>query len=182
MLIFHTDLRLSGNDLYSMGDNMEPSTILWILAFILTVAGLAGLVLPALPGAPLLFAGLFCAAWAENFQHVGLWTLLALAVMAALTYVVEFAASLLGAKKFGASRMALAGATIGGIVGIFFGIPGIILGPFIGAVGGELLELRSIGQAGLVGLGTVIGLAIGVAGKLAIGIAMTGLFLVVRIL
>lgn len=160
---------------------MDQAIVLWIGAAVLSLAGLAGMVLPALPGAPLLFAGLFCAAWAENFIFVGRWTLLTLALLAVLSYLVEFLASLVGAKRFGASRKALIGAATGGLVGLLFGVPGIILGPFIGAVAGELLELRSIGQAGLVGIGTVIGLAVGVAGKLAIGMTMLGLFLVVRL-
>lgn len=160
---------------------MDQSVLLWIVAAVLSLTGLAGMVLPALPGAPLLFAGLFCAAWAENFIHVGRWTLLLLVLLAALSYLVEFAASLVGAKRFGASRKALIGAAAGGLIGLMFGIPGIILGPFLGAVAGELLELRSIGQAGMVGIGTVVGLAVGIAGKLAIGMTMIGLFLVVRL-
>lgn len=159
---------------------MDQAVVLWGGATVLSLVGLAGMVLPVLPGAPLLFAGLFCAAWAENFAHVGRWTLFALALLATLSYLVEFTASLVGAKRFGASRKALAGAALGGLIGLMFGIPGIILGPFLGAVAGELLALRSIGQAGLVGIGTVVGLALGVAGKLAIGMTMIGLFLVVR--
>jgi hypothetical protein len=161
---------------------VDGTLLLWIGAAALTLAGLAGLVLPVLPGAPLLFMGLFCAAWAEGFAHVGLWTLLALGFLAALTYLVEFVASLVGAKRFGASSLALWGATVGGLLGIFFGIPGIILGPFFGAVAGELLQLRSLGHAGRVGFGTLLGLAFGVAGKLAIGLTMVGLFLAVRFL
>lgn len=160
---------------------MDQAMVLWIGAAVLSLAGLAGMVIPALPGALLLFAGLFCAAWAEDFIHVGRWTLLVLALLAALSYLVEFAASLVGAKRFGASRKALIGTAVGGLVGLLFGVPGIILGPFLGAVAGELMELRSVGQAGLVGIGTVVGLAVGIAGKMAIGMTMIGLFLVVRL-
>ena len=92
----------------------EQSLILWILGAILTVTGFAGLLLPIVPGAPLLFLGLLFGAWAENFRYIGIWTLLALAGMAALTYLVEFAASVLGVKKFGGSRRAMAGAALGG--------------------------------------------------------------------
>ena len=159
---------------------MDQSLLLWILSAILTVTGLAGLLLPVLPGAPLLFLGLFFGAWAEGFTYIGFWTLLALAVMAALTYVVEFAASILGVKKFGGSRRAMAGAALGGIVGLFLGLPGILLGPFVGAIIGELSLQRSLDQASRAGFGTVVGLAIGVAGKLAIGIAMIGLFVLQR--
>lgn len=159
---------------------MDQSLLLWILSAILTVTGLAGLLLPVLPGAPLLFLGLFFGALAEGFTYIGFWTLLALAVMAALTYVVEFAASILGVKKFGGSRRAMAGAALGGIVGLFLGLPGILLGPFVGAIIGELSLQRSLDQASRAGFGTVVGLAIGVAGKLAIGIAMIGLFVLQR--
>ncbi|UFS70460.1 DUF456 domain-containing protein [Geomonas sp. RF6] len=159
----------------------DQSIILWSIGIVLTVLGLAGLLLPVLPGAPLLFAGLFCAAWAEDFRYVGVWTLSALAVMAALTYLVEFFSSIFGAKKFGGSRKAMTGAAIGGAIGIFLGIPGIILGPFLGAVLGELSQQRTLHHATRAGIGTVVGMALGVAGKLAIGIAMVGLFVVVRL-
>ena len=159
---------------------VDQSLILWIVGAILTLAGLAGLLLPMLPGAPLLFLGLLFGAWAEDFRYVGLWTLLILAGMSALTYVVEFIASALGVNRFGGSRRAMAGAVFGGIVGLFLGVPGILLGPFIGAVVGELSLQRSLDQASRAGFGTVVGLAIGMAGKLAIGIAMVGLFLLIR--
>ena len=158
----------------------EYSLILWILAAILTVTGLAGMLLPMIPGAPLLFLGLVFGAWAEGFRYVGGWTIFALAVMAGLTYVVEFGASVLGAGSFGGSRRAMAGAAVGGIIGLFLGLPGILLGPFIGAVIGELSLQRSLDQASRAGFGTVVGFAVGVAGKLAIGIAMIGVFILVR--
>ena len=159
---------------------LDQSVILWIIGAILTVTGLSGLLLPVVPGAPLLFLGLLFGAWAEGFNYIGIGTLLILAAMAAMTYVVEFAASLLGVKKYGGSNRAMIGAALGGFAGLFMGIPGILLGPFIGAVLGELSLQRSLDQASRAGFGTVVGMAIGVAGKLAIGIAMIGLFLVVR--
>ena len=159
----------------------DQSIILWIIGAILTFTGLAGLLLPLIPGAPLLFLGLLLGAWAENFRYIGLWTLLLLAGMAALTYVVEFVASILGVKKYGGSRRAMVGAALGGLVGIFLGFPGILLGPFVGAVIAELSLQRSLDEASRAGFGTVVGLAIGVAGKLAIGIAMIGIFLLIRL-
>ena len=84
----------------------DHSLILWIIGAVLTVTGLAGLLLPVIPGAPLLFLGLLCGAWAEEFQYVGVWTLLLLAGMTVLTYVVEFGASALGVRKYGGSRRA----------------------------------------------------------------------------
>lgn len=158
----------------------DQSLILWIVGAVLTVLGLSGLLLPIIPGAPILFLGLLLGAWAENFQYVGLWTLLILAAMALLTYGVEFAASVFGVKKFGGSKRAMAGAALGGVVGLFLGIPGILFGPFVGAVIGELSLQRSLDEASRAGFGTVVGLAFGLAGKFAIGVAMIGLFIVKR--
>ena len=158
----------------------DQALILWIIGAILTVTGLSGLLLPVVPGAPLLFLGLLFGAWAEGFTYIGIGTLLILAAMAAMTYVVEFAASILGVKKYGGSNRAMIGAALGGFAGLFMGIPGILLGPFIGAVLGELSLQSSLDQASRAGFGTVVGMALGVAGKLAIGIAMIGLFLLKR--
>ncbi len=160
---------------------MTASIILWVLAFLLTGAGLAGLVLPALPGAPILFAGLLSAAWAEDFAYVGWRTLTVLGGLALLTYVLDFAATAFGAQRFGASGRAIVGATVGGIVGLFFGLPGVLVGPFVGAVAGELSAQRSLREAGLAGLGATLGLAIGAAAKLAVAISMVGIFVVVRL-
>ena len=159
----------------------DQSLILWIIGGVLTATGFAGLLLPVVPGAPLLFLGLLFGAWAEDFQYIGLWTLLLLAGLAATTYVVEIAASALGAKKFGGSNRAMFGAVLGGFIGLLFGLPGVILGPFVGAIIGELSLQRSLDQASRAGFGTVVGLAIWVAGKLAIGMTMIGLFILVRI-
>lgn len=158
----------------------DQALILWILSAVLTVTGLAGMLMPLIPGAPLLFLGLLFGAWADNFQYVGLWTLLLLALLTVLTYLIEFFSAALGAKKYGGSRRAMWGAVLGGFIGIGFSIPGIILGPFVGAVLGELSLQRTLDQASRAGFGTVIGMAMGIAGKLAIGLAMIGLFLTMR--
>ena len=109
---------------------MIETVLLWLLVVVLVAAGFVGLLLPALPGAPLLFAGLLLAAWLEDFAYVGPWTLAVLGFMAALTYAVDFGAGALGAKGFGATKWAMFGAFVGAIVGIFFGLPGIVLGPY----------------------------------------------------
>lgn len=161
---------------------MITDVLLWILAFLLVVVGLVGLALPAIPGAPVLFGGLFVAAWAEDFVYAGPWTLALLAVMAALTYAVDFAAGAVGARRFGASRRAVIGAVLGAIVGLFFGLPGVLLGPFLGAMLGELSHQRGLGAASRAGIGATLGLVVGVAAKLALGVSMLGLFVVVRFL
>ena len=153
---------------------------LWTLAALLVAAGLAGLVLPAIPGAPLLFGGLFLAAWAEDFAYIGMGTLIALGILAALTVAVDFAAGAFGARRYGASGRAIAGAAIGAVIGIFFGLVGVLIGPFVGAVVGELSVRRDVAAAGRAGVGATIGLAIGTAAKLALGFAMIGTALVMR--
>lgn len=160
---------------------MDASLLLWIPAVLFVAAGIAGLVLPALPGAPLLFAGLVFAAWAEDFAYVGVGWLALLGTLAALTYPIDLAAGALGARRFGASGRAVLGAALGALVGLFFGLPGILLGPFVGAVLAELLwERRNLRQAGRSGLGATIGLALGVAAKLALAFSMLGIFALVR--
>ncbi len=154
--------------------------LLWTLAVLLVLAGLAGLVLPALPGPPLLFLGLLLAAWAEDFVHVGAGTLTALGVMAVLAFLADLAASAFGARRYGASGRSMVGAALGAVVGIFFGLPGLVLGPFIGAVLGELSAQRDLASASRAGWGATLGMAIGIAAKLALGIAMVGLFLWMR--
>jgi uncharacterized protein YqgC (DUF456 family) len=159
---------------------MVVEILFWLVSLILIVVGLVGLVLPALPGAPVLFLGLLAAAWAENFSYVGVYTLIILGIMAFLTYAVDFAAGAFGAKRFGASRRSVFGATIGALVGIFFGIPGLLLGPFVGAVIGELSYRPDIFAAGRAGLGATLGLALGVGAKLSLGVSMVGIFVFVR--
>jgi uncharacterized protein YqgC (DUF456 family) len=161
---------------------MEAAPFLWLLAILLAAAGLAGLILPVIPGAPLLFAGLLLAAWAEDFHYVGFWTLVTLGILAALTYGVDLWATIFGAKKFGASKRAVIGAIIGFIAGVFLGIPGVFFGPFIGAVIGELSARRNLHAATRAGVGATIGLVLGAALKLALALAMIGIFIVARFL
>ncbi|HXG50547.1 MAG TPA: DUF456 domain-containing protein [candidate division Zixibacteria bacterium] len=158
---------------------MDPSGLL-LLAAILVLAGLAGLFLPAIPGAPLIFVGLLLAAWAEGFAYVGWWTLAAVGLLALLASGVDFWAAMYGARRFGASRGAIVGALLGAIAGIFAGFPGVFFGPFIGAVVGELLARRKLSDAARAGLGATVGLVIGAALKVALAISMIGIFLIAR--
>jgi len=156
------------------------SVLIWILAVLLVIGGLLGLVLPALPGPLLLFAGLLMAAWAEAFVHVGSKTLIALGIMAALALLADSIAGALGASRYGASGRSVAGAALGALAGLFFGLPGLLLGPFVGALVGELSARRDLLAASRAGWGATIGLIVGTAAKLALGIAMIALFLLVR--
>ena len=149
---------------------------LWIVVFLLVGVGLAGTVLPILPGVPMIFIGLWLAAWIDGYERVGGFTMGLLGVLTLLSVVVDFAASALGAKRVGASPRAIWGAAIGSIVGIFFGLPGLLLGPFIGAVAGELSVRGDSGKAAKVGVATWLGLLFGALAKIALSFAMIGVF------
>ena len=108
----------------------EPSLapILWLIAATLVLAGLVGVVLPVMPGAVLVYLGLLLGAWIDGFERVGPFTILLLTAATALVYVIDFAAGSFGAKHLGASKRAVWGAALGTLVGLFFGIPGILVG------------------------------------------------------
>ena len=160
---------------------MDP-TFYYLLAIVLVIVGLAGTVLPVIPGTALVFAGLFVAAWADGFARVGMVALVIIGVLGALAFAADFVASMLGAKRVGASPLALFGAALGGAVGLFLGLPGMILGPFVGAVGGELIARGRLRQAGKVGLGTWLGLVAAAVLKVIIAFMMIATFLAFYIL
>ena len=152
-----------------------------MIAAVLVVIGLVGTVLPALPGLPLVFAGMLLAAWAGDFQQISVFTVVVLGVLTLLSLAIDFWATALGAKRVGASRKALVGAVLGTFAGIFFGPVGLFAGPFVGALAGELLHGRTLngrglGQATKVGFGTWLGIVFGVVLKLTLAFAMIGLF------
>ena len=148
----------------------------YVLAAVLIVGGLAGSVLPTLPGIPMVFGGIWLAAAVDDYRHLGLWWLLIIGAIAIAGVVIDFIASTLGAKRVGASKRALWGASVGTIVGMFFGIPGLLFGPFIGALVGELSSGTSVLRSAHVGIGTWIGLLLGTLVKLVLSFVMVGLF------
>ena len=151
--------------------------LLWVLGTLLVVVGVAGIIFPALPGTVLIFAGLLLAAWADGFMRVGAGTIVLLGIMTVGAYFVDVAAMALGMKRLGATRRAMAGSAIGTIAGLFFGLPGLIIGPFAGAVVGELTAHRDFGRAGRAGLAAWLGFLIGTIVKVGLAFAMVGIFL-----
>jgi len=149
---------------------------LYLLAAALIIGGLLGAVIPSLPGLPMIFGGIWLAAAVDDYLHVGLWWLLLLGGLGATGVIIEFIASTLGAKRAGASPRALWGASLGTLAGMFFGIPGLLLGPFIGALLGELASGTSVLRSAHIGVGTWIGLLFGTLMKLVISLMMVGLF------
>lgn len=151
-------------------------TVLTLAAIVAVLLGLAGIVLPLLPGVPLIFAGLWLLAWIDGFTRVAETTVVILAGMAAIAWLVDYLAAALGAKGAGASGLAVAGAAIGAVIGFFGGLAGIILGPIVGAVSGEWLARRNRLQAARAGLAAGIGFLIAIAAKLGIAFTMVGVF------
>ncbi len=156
--------------------------LLWLLAGVLIVLGFAGLILPVLPGIPLMYAGLVLLAWAEDFVHVGWLTLTVLGVLTLLSHGIDFLATAMGAKRFGASPRAVMGAALGAVAGLFFGLLGILLGPFVGAVLGEFSRKATLREATQAGVGATLGLLFGALLKLALAFTMLGVFVLVRLL
>lgn len=156
-----------------------------IVAILLVVAGIAGTVLPLLPGVPLVFAGLLLAAWHDSFTEVSITTMVIIGVIALLAWVVDFVASIVTAKKVGASKQALWGAGIGAVVGISGGIAGVIIGPAIGAIIGELIANKKMnkepnkdltGKVTTVGIAAGLGFVLALAIKIVLALTMLGIF------
>jgi uncharacterized protein len=155
---------------------MDTQTLLWIVAGALMVVGVLGTVLPALPGVALVLGGIVLAAWIDDFTRISGWTVGLVSVLAVLAWVADYAATLLGAQKAGASKLAIAGAAIGTVLGVFSGLWGLLVFPFAGAALGQYVHMQDAGAAGKVGLGTWLGLMLGMVVKLVLVFIMLGIF------
>lgn len=155
---------------------MASQTLLYGLAALLVIVGLLGVVLPALPGLPLVFAGMLVAAWAGGFEEIGVVTLVVLGLLTLVSFLVDFWATAHGARRVGASRKALIGAVLGTFAGLFFAPIGLFIGPFVGALIGELMHGRELRAAARVGFGTWLGIVLAIVLKLGLAFAMLGIF------
>jgi uncharacterized protein len=159
-----------------------PDTLLWILSAALIMVGVAGTVLPALPGTVLVLAGIVLGAWIDGFSRVGWGVLSVIGVLALLAWVLDYVAGLLGARKAGASRLAILGAALGTVVGLFMGLVGVFFMPLVGAAVGEWLARRDQGRAVKVGVATWLGIMAGLVSKVVIAFMMIGVFIAALIL
>ncbi len=150
-------------------------SLLYVIAALLIVAGLLGAVVPALPGIPLVFGGIWLIAAVDGYRHLGLWWLLSIALVGTIGLILDLLAGALGAKRVGASQRAVWGALLGTVIGVFFGLPGLLLGPFFGAVLGELAAGNSVLRSTHVGVGTWVGLIVGTLVKLVSCVTMVAL-------
>lgn len=156
---------------------MGASLVMQVLAMVLVVVGLVGVVLPAVPGPILIFAGLLLAAWSDGFVRVGVPTMVLLGILTIGTYIVDIAMMALGMKRFGTTRRAMAGAALGTLAGLVFGLPGLIIGPFAGAMLGELTTDVNWRVAGRAGFAAWIGFLVGTMAKVGLAFTMVGIFL-----
>jgi uncharacterized protein len=157
---------------------MDWSIVWYVIAGLLIVAGFIGAVLPSLPGLPVMFGGMLLAAWVGHFQKIPVWVIVMLGALAGFSVLFDFIAGSCGARRHGASKAAVWGALLGTIAGLFFGVPGVLLGPFVGAVIGQLLSGSPLEHATRVGFGAWIGLLIATAVKLAVAFTMLAVFAV----
>src|SRR5882757_729217 len=145
-------------------------TLAWTLTILLMVVGVIGSVVPYIPGAALILAGAVVHQLMLGDGGTSGWCIIGvLFVMAVLSYVVDIVAGAMGARRYGASKWGAWGGFIGAIVGLFFGLPGLLLGPVIGVLAGELILARKqIGEAASASWGTILGSLFGVLGKFLI--------------
>ena len=150
----------------------------WVLSVLLVLVGVAGTLLPVLPGAVCILAG----AVVHKLMVPGVltwWTVGIIALLAVADWAASFFSSALGAKFAGATRAGVIGAGLGFVVGIFFALPGMILGPIVGAMVGEMVfAKRSAEEAGKAALGTGVGMLAGTAARFVLAAIMVAALVV----
>jgi uncharacterized protein YqgC (DUF456 family) len=151
-------------------------SLLWALAAGMIVLGLLGTVLPVLPGTVLVWGGILLGAWIDDFARVSVTTVVVISVLAVLAWGLDYAAGLLGAKKAGASKLALIGAALGTVVGLFMGLVGVLFMPLVGAAVGEYIARKDEARAVKVGLATWVGIMVGLLAKVVLAFIMVGVF------
>lgn len=150
--------------------------MLWVVCAVLIVLGLAGTVLPLLPGTLLVWGGIVLGAWIDDFTRVGTTTVVVVSVLALLAWGLDYVAGLMGAQKAGASKQALLGAAVGTVVGLFMGLVGVLFMPLVGAAVGEYLARKDQSRAVKVGVATWVGIMVGLIAKVVLAFVMVGLF------
>lgn len=144
----------------------------------MVLAGLAGTVLPVLPGTLLVWLGLLLGAWSEDFARVSVGTMVFITFLALFASALDFVAGLMGAKRAQASKLALVGAAVGTVVGLFMGLIGVLFMPLVGAAIGEYWAQKNHERAARVALSTWLGIMVGMIAKIVIAFIMLGVFLI----
>jgi uncharacterized protein len=156
---------------------MSVDQIIGLVVTLLVMSiGLAGSVLPGLPSTPVVFVAAIGHRLYFGEASASTLVLVIIGLIALFSITLDYLASMVGARKLGATWRGVVGAILGAVVGLFFGPPGLILGPFAGALALEMLGGRNFDQAAKAGAGAVIGIFVGAIGKLACCVAMMSLF------
>jgi hypothetical protein len=149
--------------------------LLVLLGVALVVVGLVGLALPAVPGTPLIFLGIVAIGAADGFARLSPLTLFFLAGLAFLSWAIDYAAGAFGARRAGASTWGVVGGAIGMVLGLGFGLPGLILGPAFGAFALEYYKDPDFRRASKAGAGVFVGFVVGTVLKFALAFMMLGI-------
>ena len=174
---------MSGGTLFNLTSGLIlVITLLWILCAALILLGLAGIVLPVLPGTVLVWGGIVLGAWIDDFTRVGVSTVVVISVLAVLAWALDYVAGLMGAKKAGASKLALLGAAVGTVLGLFMGLVGVLFMPLVGAAVGEYLAQKNQARAVKVGIATWVGIMVGLIAKVVLAFIMVGIFVTALLL
>jgi uncharacterized protein YqgC (DUF456 family) len=148
------------------------------VALLVMFVGLIGSIVPALPGPPLVLIAAIGHRLCFGDQSVSGLVLIILVLLTIGSIVMDHFTSMYGAKWFGATWRGIVGAALGGIVGMFFSLPGLIIGPFLGATVLELMGGYKFDKASRAGLGATVGLLAGIVGKCILCVGMIALFTV----
>ena len=155
---------------------------LTLLCGFLILAGTAGSVLPLLPGIPVALVGLWIFAIANHFQAVSLWAVIVFTIFGVVVEVANAFAPGVGAKGAKSTRWGVIGALVGTVVGVaLFGPLGIVIGPFVGTLLGEIMKGTEPEHAMRSARGAVVGILIGSFLKISFGLSMFIYFVVVAI-
>ena len=153
--------------------------LILIISYIIMFIGVLGCILPMLPGTPLVFLGIFLYAWKTHFTVISVNLLLIFLIITVITVFLDYIAGSIGAKKLGSTRFGVVGAFLGATLGILFFAPwGILIGPPLGALTGELIRGKNIKDATKASTGAVLGILGGSLTKIIISLIMMGFFTV----
>ena len=147
-----------------------------MLALLLMGAGTVGCLLPSFPGSPLVLGGAVLHRFYFGEASVGNLVLVLLVLLTCFALALDYLASVYGAKRFGATRWGVAGALVGALGGMFWPLPGLLVGPFVGATVLEMIAGREWRESARAGLGATLGFLAGGVGKFAVAVGMTALF------
>jgi uncharacterized protein len=156
---------------------MDMLTAVGFVVGLLFLTGLAGALIPWLPGPLFILAGAVLWAFATDFAEIGIGRLVILGALALLTFLLNFVAGAVGACRYGGSRWGVVGAVVGAVIGLFFGPLGLLAGPVVGAIAGEMLRGADIEGSVRSGFGALVGLLAGIVADFVISLVMVGLFL-----